>query len=184
MSAIPLESAEPFDSAQHYHRVRNKLIMYYSRRECYCAEELADETIERLVAGVHARPAGVQVEQWAYGIARHVHLEWLRKAARDLPLVDEGIAEGPMPRHERGGPDLKAAFQQLTPDETELLEAFYVDGLTAEQLGAKLGLSAEGVRSRIHRLRKKLLRSIEPDQELPGPPKRIDRLETDMNEGL
>lgn len=48
--------------------------------------------------------------------------------------------------------DLDRALAGLSPDERELLGLRYLIGLTSSEIGQHLGLTAEGVRTRLHRL--------------------------------
>lgn len=59
---------------------------------------------------------------------------------------------------------LRDALAALDPAERELLARRYLLGLNSEEIGRQLGLSAEGVRSRLKRLRDRLEKEIEQDE--------------------
>lgn len=57
--------------------------------------------------------------------------------------------------------DLRIALKPLSPDERELLARRYALGFNAEEIGEQLGISAEGVRSRLKRLRDRARKELE-----------------------
>jgi RNA polymerase sigma-70 factor, ECF subfamily len=59
---------------------------------------------------------------------------------------------------------LRAALRTLEPAERELLAHRYVLGLSSEEIGRQLGLSAEGVRSRLKRIRDRLQEELGQDE--------------------
>ncbi len=59
--------------------------------------------------------------------------------------------------------ELRAILGSLNPDDRELLACRYVLGLTSDEIGTHLGLSAEGVRSRLKRLRDRLQKEMTDD---------------------
>jgi RNA polymerase sigma factor (sigma-70 family) len=56
--------------------------------------------------------------------------------------------------------DLAELLRKLAPDERQLLGLRYVLGLSSEEIGAVLGVSAEGARSRLHRLLSKIRKNL------------------------
>lgn len=57
--------------------------------------------------------------------------------------------------------DLRNALRRLAPEERALLGLRYVSGFDATELGAALGMSASGVRSRLARLLDRLERELD-----------------------
>lgn len=150
--------AGPFVTEDRYHRLRQKLIMFFERRECFCPEELADESLQRVVQRVSRGPLpdAVEVEAFAMGIARNVILEWYRSPR--YSTVAEVEAYNP---EEAGPQDLadraREAIATLDPEDKEMMSQYYLDGRAAESLAKEWGLSPEGIRSRIFRKRRKLI---------------------------
>jgi RNA polymerase sigma-70 factor (ECF subfamily) len=59
--------------------------------------------------------------------------------------------------------DLAAAVRNLDPDDRRLLALRYLAGMTAEEIGAQIGLSGSGVRSRLSRLVAQLREELSND---------------------
>jgi RNA polymerase sigma factor (sigma-70 family) len=59
--------------------------------------------------------------------------------------------------------DLSAALSRLSPDDRRLLALRYLAGMTAEEIGAAIGLSGSGVRSRLSRLVAQLREELSND---------------------
>jgi RNA polymerase sigma-70 factor (ECF subfamily) len=59
--------------------------------------------------------------------------------------------------------DLVAAVSRLDPDDRRLLALRYIAGITAEEIGAQIGLSGSGVRSRLSRLMAQLREELSND---------------------
>ena len=68
-------------AAQKYGRIRDRLVRIFVCRGCYEADELADETINRVTIKMPVIKDGYVGEPASYffGVANKVHLEWLRK---------------------------------------------------------------------------------------------------------
>lgn len=152
------DSTAPFQSVEHYRRLRLKLILYFERRRCACPEDLADECLNRVFLHVKSQGQPTSLDRFTFGFASKVHLEWLRdssrftSAAEDLP--DPQV---PRPSAERSRLLAEASVAQLEPEDRELMEQYYLDGRTADSLAREWGLSPEGVRSRVFRKRRRLL---------------------------
>lgn len=146
-------------AAERHRRLRAKLIRFFASRHCDDPEGLADETIGRLVtifyAGEHIEnPTG-----YALGIARNVYREHVRKTAR-LSQIDEDhetAIEQQAP--EEDSFDVECAglcFHKLPDDKRLLLEQYYSDEGSREELAGQTGVSIAGLRTKIHRLKAEL----------------------------
>ena len=67
-----------------YEHLRYSLSMFFSRRRCNFADELADETINRVIIKIADEPIQNKMA-YCYGVARNIYREWLR---RDRPHLD------------------------------------------------------------------------------------------------
>jgi DNA-directed RNA polymerase specialized sigma24 family protein len=165
---------DPASGARKYEQIRQKLILLFRYRGCHIPEELADETIDRTARAVLKPDFHFQGEPVAYvrGVARNVHLEWLRKERR-LPTepiseVDRGLpasASGTA-QEEMLHACLESCLNTLAPAKKSLLIRYYgsekrgkIDGrqLLAEELG--IGLNA--LRIQAFRLRAALRVCVE-----------------------
>jgi RNA polymerase sigma factor (sigma-70 family) len=155
------EAMAPFESTAHYQALRRALCMFFERRSPRYAEEQADECVRRLLAHVAAKGMPDDVNKFAMGIAKKLYLEWCRKSARLPEAAAEEIPQpAPSPRADHARLAAASAVRELSAEERELLEAYFIDGKTAIVLSRKAGLSPEGVRSKVFRLRRKVVASF------------------------
>jgi RNA polymerase sigma factor (sigma-70 family) len=151
-----------FESAERYLRLRKRLVIYFEGRGCWNAEDLADESLMRLVPAVSKPGFDGNAEALAFGIARNVLYEWRRKEGVFSPLGDVEPASPracPISADEAAAVAAKA-IAQIKSQDRELLEQYFIDRLTADEMAARWNLSPAGIRTRIHRLRGRLQRIL------------------------
>jgi DNA-directed RNA polymerase specialized sigma24 family protein len=70
--------------AQKYESIRRRLIYLFTCRGCYVPDELADETIDRVARAVGKLSFEYKGDPalYFYGVARNIHLEWIRRQRR------------------------------------------------------------------------------------------------------
>ncbi len=155
------QSTAPFESDEEYRQLRLKLILYFERRSCSCPEDLADESMTRVLTYIKAHGLPTGLAKFTFGFAANVHFEWLRERSRttsmdpDLPVGDSA---GPSAEESRKLAEKSVA--QLDPEDRELMEQYYLDKRTAESLAEEWGLSPEGIRSRIFRKKRLLVKFL------------------------
>ena len=100
---------------------------------------------------------------WLARVARqHISKAW-RQQQRDSAVVN--VAELPEcagpPKSETGlEKSLDAALVELEPEERQLIERFYFDRLSHQEIARKLGVTPKAVSSRLERAREKLRRFV------------------------
>lgn len=120
------------------------------------AQDLAQEIFVRLYTQLDRYDDGRPFEPWFWRLAANVAINYRR---RRVPIPKEITAEGVAP----APPDraLLEALGELDPAyRLPLLLHYYAD-LPLEQVAAALGLSVGGAKSRLHRARALLRRSLE-----------------------
>ena len=174
------ETTAPFDSKEHYERLRLKLIFYFERRGCRCPEDLADDCLNRVFLHVKEHGQPTSLDKFCFGFASNIYLEWLRNSSRFTPVTpDIPDRKPPPPSAERSRDLARLSVEQLDPLDRELMEQYYLDRRTAESLAEEWGLSPEGVRSRIFRKRRKLIQFFlankKSGRETKWPPQNIKK---------
>jgi DNA-directed RNA polymerase specialized sigma24 family protein len=166
MSSAVNQSLGMFEKQEEYRRLRTKLMLYFERRNCWTADDLADECLTRLVG--YISPSGKSsifdgnINALAFGIARKVLMEWFRKGGSLTETGDQetiDAASAPY-RDPESGATARRVLEKLKPADRELLEEYFVDGSTAPELAVRWGLSPAGLRTRVFRLRAQLLRHL------------------------
>jgi DNA-directed RNA polymerase specialized sigma24 family protein len=151
---------------QRYLEVRRRLVSYFRRKRCAAADELADETLNRVARRLEeqgtitdATPA-----RYCYIVARFVFLEYLRRPERRNDALSEEAgpaAESPDAGLERRLEILEDCLARLTADERGLIRAYYRgdkrDRISNRRaLSAKLGLTQNALSIRACRIRSAL----------------------------
>jgi RNA polymerase sigma-70 factor (ECF subfamily) len=143
-----------------YRRVYPRLAAYLARRVGFeHRDDAVSETMTRAVAGLDRMslgPAGF--DGWLFGIARRVAADHYRQASRyqrqrqrtvaaatTMPVDTEDGSSRLLTADEHA--ELRAAFQQLSPAEQEILELRVVAGLSSEQVAVVLGKRPGAIRT-------------------------------------
>ena len=147
-----------------YEGIRRRLIRLFEWRGCANAEELADETFNR-VAKKSAEGLILQrSDPFAYfcGVAHHVFQEVLRREAREHKSLENGDPSASATFEDE--PDnrldhLRECLRILEADQRHLLLRYHQDDKrirSRKELCDELGIPMNALRIRVHRLRKKV----------------------------
>jgi RNA polymerase sigma factor (sigma-70 family) len=174
---LQLLDPEPNRAGQKYEDLRWMLIHFFELNHCASAEDLADETLNRVTLKLETEVIG-NVRAFACGVARNIKLEARTKAQRFVAisdLADEGssLTDGrdlEKEIHMRANQErqlvcLDSCLQRLPKRERELFLAYYnpVDhsAVTRQKLAAELGVTEGALKIRMIRLRYKLRKCTE-----------------------
>jgi RNA polymerase sigma factor (sigma-70 family) len=148
-----------------YEEIRSRLIKVLVRRNCNCAEELADETINRVTSKLDTIVPTYEGDPalYFYGVANHVFREWVKKKPLPLlpviavPLKDVDVDED----YER----LEKCLEQLSPESRWLIVEYYqeekgekIDHRKA--LAEQLRITPDSLRMRAHRIKTALKKCL------------------------
>jgi DNA-directed RNA polymerase specialized sigma24 family protein len=156
-----------------YEQIRVRLIKIFSCRGCSEADELADETINRVTAklGEIAEKYSGDPALYFYGVAQKVHLEYLRK--RRVVQETTAIRE---PASRVSGPDvdeieyvlacLERCMEHLPDEHSRLVLEYYREEKRAKidhrkLLAEQLGIAVNALRIRAHRIRLQLQECVQ-----------------------
>jgi DNA-directed RNA polymerase specialized sigma24 family protein len=153
-------------AGEAYERIRRRLVKFFEWRGARLAEELGDETLDRvmkkLAEGEQIRAADPLT--YCYGVARNVLREHWDRERRAPESVDaEAIADGApsaaaADEAERRFECLERCLGQAPPETRRLVVAYYQQqGLAKirgrQALAAGLGIGVNALRLRLHRIR-------------------------------
>ncbi|MBM3763144.1 MAG: sigma-70 family RNA polymerase sigma factor [Acidobacteria bacterium] len=91
---------------------------------------------------------------WINSIAKNLLRSNFRKSQMNVELLETTLVENPL---ESEPIDAHRMFDGCTDSEKELLQLYYLEGFTSQELSSTFGLSAVGVRVRLTRLKKTLV---------------------------
>ncbi|HEY0545969.1 MAG TPA: hypothetical protein VGC91_11375 [Pyrinomonadaceae bacterium] len=145
-------------AAAKYERIRRSLIKIFACRGCPEAEDLADDTFNRVARKVDEIAATYAGDPalYFYGVAHNVHLEYLRKKLRQTPPPLPPPVQNDEPGAEYEC--LESCIQQLPPASRELVLEYYQEEKQAKinhrkQLAERLGIALNALRIRAYRIR-------------------------------
>lgn len=158
-----------------------KLVRFFLHRGHPRAEELADETLDR----VSRKLAGGEVIRapdigpYVLGVGRNVLREAWAKPAREVPLPDDHEPPAPAPAEDgEHEPDPRSSaltdcLQRLPPEHRQLLLDYYQGSHGAQiplrkSLADRLGVGKNALRIRVHRLRARLEECVRSRNGIAG----------------
>jgi len=153
-----------------YEEIRRKLIKIFECRGCSSSEDLADETINRVIRKMQelADTYTGDPALYFYGVARNVHLEHVKKI-RTLPILPPVSAE----EKEREYKCLEQCMKTLTSDNRVLMLEYYKSEkrtriVHRKELAAGLEIAPNALRLRAFRIRAGLQICVENCLQLSG----------------
>jgi DNA-directed RNA polymerase specialized sigma24 family protein len=160
-------------AAQKYEKIRTRLIKIFACRGCGEADDLADETINRVTAKVDSTASSYTGDPalYFYGVAQKVHLEYLRSR----PVLQEPFEAG----HEMKSRNvmesdddieqeyacLEQCIDKLPLESRRLVLEYYREEKRAKinrrrKLAEELGIAVNALRIRAHRIRLQLQQCV------------------------
>jgi RNA polymerase sigma factor (sigma-70 family) len=169
------EGAE--SSGEKYLEMHRRLAAYFARKNCLSPDDLADETLTRVLRRLEevGAIADMPAARYCYITARFVFLEYLRRAEHRQISLD-ALPGSRYPASGLAAPSdaddefesrakrldcLEHCLLKLTPDHRELISEYYQGERQAKiegrrQLAARLGLTMNALTIRACRIREKL----------------------------
>jgi len=152
-------------AGEEYELLRLRLLTYFRSRACLCAEELADEVLNRLAQKVAAGENIREMTRYCYGLARWVWVEYRRdpKARHtsfdELPLIP-ALPPDQLLQQERSD-CFQHCLHRLTEEERQMIVNYWdhdqlSDSAARREMAARLGISPTALRIRVSRGKNKL----------------------------
>jgi len=162
---------------ERYLEMRRRLVRYFDRKQCPRADELSDETLNRVARRLEEEGAidAATPAQYCYVVARFVFFEYLRRGDRGAVPYDEApfpdtrspalqVADEREPESEDGTRRfrcLEQCLDKLPEAERSLILAYYNDEQSRKieqrrALAARFGFTPNALAIRACRIRSKL----------------------------
>ena len=147
-------------AGEEYERLRFRLCTFFAQRQSGFADELADETINRVIL----KSAEEKIENkiaYCYGVARNVYRESLRKERIHVDIDEVTIAAGSPEAESFSNECLDQCLGKLSPDSRNLLLDYFSEAKLAKielhrRISESLRMTQTALRMRIMRTKQKL----------------------------
>ncbi len=161
-------------AGQKYEEIRSRLIKIFTCRGCDNAEELADETINRVIAKVEEVAPNYEGNPalYFYGVAQRVQLEYARRpqlfnaesSLNRYPKPDFQLVSTPNST-ERDHRCLDRCLEELPAENRQLVLDYYQHEKQGKinhrkRLAEDLGIAVNALRIRAHRIRRALQKCV------------------------
>jgi RNA polymerase sigma-70 factor (ECF subfamily) len=131
------------------------------------ADDLVQEVLERALLARDRFQHGTHLRAWLCSIMRNLHIDGRRRALTRMRLdrqaeADRIPADGPLgPLDLISRSDVIAAMETLEPPQREVFKLACLEGLSYQQVAARLGVPANTVGTRLLRAKRRLRRVLE-----------------------
>ncbi len=154
-------------ASEKYELIRLRLIKIFYARGCHSAEELADETMDRVMGKIDTLFESYEGDPalYYYSVAKKILLEFARKPKTEelSPALAQEEAGNEM--GEINCECLDKCLQSLRPEQRKFIMDYYQGEKRAKinerkELEKKMKISNQAMRVRIFRIRKKLQKCV------------------------
>lgn len=172
-------SPDAEQAGEQYELLRWKLIEFFEQHACRWPDELADETLERVVRilAQDVEIESIEPGAYCYGVARNVAREYWRQPDRRAigldtlpPKRHPAIKFSPLEQQDSLQESqrmecLEQCLQRLSPEKRDLIGRYYQDATLSHiqqrnDLATQLGVTHATLYVRVHRVRQQLGRCV------------------------
>lgn len=148
-------------AGEEYERLRFRLCTFFSQRHCRFADELADETINRVIL----KSSEERIENklaYCYGVAKNVYRESLRKERNHLDIDEVTIAAKAPPAEQSFSREcLDKCLAELSPESRNLILDYFSEVKLAKielhrRISESFEMTQTALRMRVMRIKQKL----------------------------
>ncbi len=150
-------------AGQKYESLRIRLVKFFEWRACRFADDLADETLDRVARKIDAGEQIKDYVNYAYSVARLLYLETVKKQTKEQALVIEMPVKNNTDHNEEDAQlnCLERCLQTLSENSRTLILHYYRNDKQAKieyrkRLAEKFALSPNALRIKTLRIRTKL----------------------------
>lgn len=131
------------------------------------AEELTQDVFLKVYHSLASFQGNSRFSTWLYRIAYNAAISATRKKRYEWPALEDSVLEQVAEKDAGDAPEqdsddermerLEEAMDRLSPDERALILLFYRQEKPVEEIAAITELTVSNVKTRLHRIRRKLL---------------------------
>ena len=152
-------------AGEEYERLRFRLCRFFSLRHCNFADELADETINRVILKIPT----AEIENllgYCLGVAKNVYRESLRKERTHLDIDEVAIAVKPLEQPSFSSECLDKCLERLSSESRDLLLDYFSETKHKkielhQRISQNLKMTQTALRMRVMRGKKTLKNCVQ-----------------------
>jgi DNA-directed RNA polymerase specialized sigma24 family protein len=158
--------ADRQEAGKKYEALRRKLVKFFQWRGCSFAEDLADDTINRVARNLEAGESVRHLPAYCAGIARNVFLENLRTRRKEEALHAMTLPSPTPPDEDPRRECLERCLRELSAENLQLIVQYYQQNEQSRiearrNLAEQLAIPPNALRIRAHRIRARLQSCVE-----------------------
>ena len=149
------------DSAgEEYERLRFRLCTFFAQRHCLFSDDLADETINRVILKITEEKIESKLA-YCYGVAKNVYRESLRKERTHLDIDEVAIAAKAPEEQSFSRECLDKCLAELPPESRNLILDYFSEVKLAKielhrRISESFQMTQTALRMRVMRIKQKL----------------------------
>lgn len=148
------------NAGEAYERLRFRLCTFFSQRRCSFSDELADETINRVILKINEEKIENKLA-YCYGVARNVYRESLRKERNHLDIEEVQVAAKAPLEQSFSGECLDKCLGELSAENRNLILEYFSEVKLAKielhrRISEGLEMTQTALRMRVMRIKQKL----------------------------
>jgi DNA-directed RNA polymerase specialized sigma24 family protein len=149
-------------AGQKYEALRKRLVKFFEWRACSFAEDLADETLDRVARKIDAGEQIMDYTAYTYRVAKLLYLESLKRQAKEQAVViNMPTMIGANNEDDPQLNCLESCLKQLSEDNRRMILGYYCNDKQAKidyrkNLSETLGITQNALRIKTNRIRAKL----------------------------
>lgn len=152
-------------AGDEYERLRFRLCTFFAQRQCSFADELADETLNRVILKVAEERVENKIA-YCYGVAKNIYREWLRKQRIHLDIDEVTIAAKAPEEQSLSSECLDKCLAELSPETRKLLLDYFSEAKLAKielhrRISESIKTTQTALRMRVMRGKQKLKICVE-----------------------
>jgi DNA-directed RNA polymerase specialized sigma24 family protein len=147
-------------AGEEYERLRFRLTTFFSQRRCLYPDELADETLNRVILKINEENIENRLA-YCYGVAKNVYLESLRKERHHLNIDEVSIAANAPVEQSFSSECLDKCLAELSAESRSLILDYFSEVKLAKielhrRISERLEMTQTALRMRVMRVKQKL----------------------------
>ena len=147
-------------AGEEYERLRFRLCTFFSQRRCSFSDELADETINRVILKISEENIENKLA-YCYGVAKNVYRESLRKERAHLNIDEVQISAKSPAEQSFSRECLDKCLAELSPESRNLILDYFSEVKLAKielhrRISEGLEMTQTALRMRVMRIKQKL----------------------------